>query len=405
MKILFLTDNFPPEVNAPATRTYEHCREWVKQGADVTIITCAPNFPRGKVYEGYKNKWYQEEMMDGIRVIRVWTYIAENKGTLKRMLDYYSFYLSAVRAGRKQECDLIIGTSPQFFTAVAAMKLAKIKRKPWVMEVRDIWPESIKAVDAVKDGTVIHYLEKKEAQCYKTAQKIICVTQGIHERLARRGIPEEKLYTFTNGANLERYSQRPINSDLVEKLHLEGKKIVGYVGTMGMAHKLDFIISAAKKVEQSNIHFLFIGEGAEKENLKKLITDLDCSNVTILDSIGKSEVPEYLSILHIALVNLKKTDLFLGALPSKIFENAAMGKPILLGLKGEAERVIDHYNAGISFEPENEDDFLEKLHKLADDKEFYDLCVTGCHNLAHDYDRKRISQAMLNTIASIKKDR
>lgn len=174
MKVLFLTDNFPPEVNAPATRTYEHCREWVKQGADVTVITGAPNFPTGKVYEGYRNKFSQKEVVDGIKVHRVWTYMTANKGILRRTLDYMSFGLSAFFAGLFEKYDVIIGTSPHLFTALSAKRLSVFKRKPWIMEVRDIWPESIKTVGAVHDGAIIKYFERKEKQCYRSAKKIVC---------------------------------------------------------------------------------------------------------------------------------------------------------------------------------------------------------------------------------------
>jgi glycosyltransferase involved in cell wall biosynthesis len=401
MKILFLTDNFPPEVNAPATRTFEHCKEWVKLGADVTVITGAPNFPTGKVYRGYKNRLYQKEFMDGIKVIRVWTFIAANKGTIKRTLDYISFRFSAVFAGLFESCDLIIGTTPQFFTALAARRLAKIKKKPWVMEVRDIWPESIKVVEAVKDGAVMRYLEKKERQCYDSAQSIVCVTQGIHDRLLSRGIPKNKLKVMTNGANLELYRPKQKDTGLLEKLGLSGKKVIGYIGTMGMAHKLDFILKSAANITDPNIHFLLIGEGAEKENLLLLKDELALKNVTILDAVPKHEVADYLSIIDIALVNLKKTDLFLGALPSKIFENAAMEKPILLGLKGEAEKVINTYKAGIAFEPENENDLIEKIYLLAKNSEFYMRCVEGCRKLAKDYNRETIAKNMLDHIEKL----
>lgn len=397
MKILFLTDNFPPEVNAPATRTYEHCREWVKQGADVTVITCAPNFPRGKVFEGYQNK-YAEESIDGIRVIRVRTYIAANKGTVRRSLDYLSFYFAAVRAGRRLDCNVIIGTSPQFFTVLAAKRLAKFRKKPWIMEVRDIWPESIKVVEAVRESMIIRYLEKKEIQCYDSAEKIVCVTRGIYNRLKERGVPEGKLKVFTNGSNLEKYFPREKNAGLLKKFKLEKKSVVGYVGTMGLSHKLDFILRCAFRIEDPSIHFLLVGEGAEKENLLRLKSELGLKNVTITDGIPKTTVPEYLSVIDIALINLKKTDLFLGALPSKIFENAAMGKPLLLGLQGEAQRVVEKYRAGLSFEPENEDDFIEKLRILKRNKEFYKQCADGCIKLAKDYDRKKIAANMLEYI-------
>src|SRR5680860_563989 len=140
MKLLFLTDNFPPELNAPATRTYEHCREWVKEGMEVTVITCFPNFPKGKIFPGYKNKLYQIEEMEGIKVIRVWSFIAENKGMAKRFIDFISFAVSGFLAGLFQkDIDKIIITSPQFFVSFSGYLLSLLKRKPWVFEVRDLW--------------------------------------------------------------------------------------------------------------------------------------------------------------------------------------------------------------------------------------------------------------------------
>lgn len=403
MKLLFLSDNFPPEVNAPATRTYEHCREWVRQGAEVTVITGAPNFPLGKVFEGYRNRRC-EERMDGIRVIRVRTYIAENKGTVRRSLDYLSFYVAAVRAGRTVDCDVIIGTSPQLFAALAARKLSRIKRRPWIMEVRDIWPESIKTVGAFHEGPLLRYFEKKERECYRSARSIVCVTKGIKSRLSERGIPEDKLHVFTNGANLEAYTPRKKDTALLASLGLEGKRIVAYIGTMGLSHKLDFILRSAAKVGDPDIHFLFIGEGAEKKNLLALRDRLGLKNATLLDGIPKDRVARYLSIADIALVNLRKTDLFLGALPSKIFESAAMQKPLLLGLKGEAEDVINAYHAGLCFEPENETDFLLKLGELTKNNEFYMQCAEGCRKLAKAYDRKSIADQMLTYIRKCVKD-
>ena len=171
MRILFLTDNFPPEVNAPASRTYEHVCEWRKAGHEITVITCFPNFPKGKVYDGYRNKWKQIEWMEGIKVIRVWSYIAENKGFLKRTLDYISYSITSFLAGLCEKTDIIIATSPQFFTALSGRTLAFWKRKPWIMEVRDLWPESIKTVGAMKNNLFIRYFEWEEMRCYKSAKK------------------------------------------------------------------------------------------------------------------------------------------------------------------------------------------------------------------------------------------
>jgi glycosyltransferase involved in cell wall biosynthesis len=398
MKILFLTDNFPPEVNAPATRTYEHCREWVKQGAEVTVITCAPNFPQGKVYDGYKNKLYQTEMVDGIKVIRVWSYIVANKGFIKRTLDFISFSVTAFLAGLFVKTDLIIATSPQFFTALAGRTLSFWKRRPWIMEVRDLWPESIKTVGAMNDNLFIKYFEWQEMRCYRSAQKIVVVTDSFKKTLVGRGIDSEKIFVVKNGVDKSVFNPVSKDEELVKKLGLEGKTVVGYIGTHGMAHKLDFIIQCAKNMEgKNNYHFILMGNGAEKANLKKLHTELGCQNVTMLDSVPKAEVKRYISVLDISLINLKKSDLFTTVIPSKIFENAAMAIPILMGVEGEAQEIVESYGAGVCFEPENEKDLNEKLEMLAN-VDFYNVCKEGCLKLADDFDRKNLALKMYNII-------
>lgn len=201
MRILFLSDNFPPEYNAPANRTYEHCKEWIALGAEVVVITCAPNFPTGIVYPGFKNKLYQREELNGIKVIRVWSYITANSGIFKRTLDFLSFSFTSFIVGLFIKCDIIIATSPQFFTAVSGCALGLFRMKPWVMEVRDIWPESIKAVEAVDSKWVISFLEKIELLLYKYASKIIVVTDSFKDNLTSRGVSPEKIFVTKNGAD------------------------------------------------------------------------------------------------------------------------------------------------------------------------------------------------------------
>ena len=394
MKILFLTDNFPPEVNAPATRTYEHCVEWVKQGAEVTVITCVPNFPKGKVYPGYKNKLVQTEIIDGIKVVRVWSYIAANEGFLKRTLDYISFSVSAFVAGIFEKTDLIVATSPQFFTALSGRNLSFWKRRPWVMEVRDLWPESIKTVGAMKDNLFIRYFERQEKRCYKSAKKIISVTDSFKHEIIGKGITAEKIEVVKNGANLALFQPMEPDQDLIESLNLKGKIILGYVGTHGMAHKLDFLMDCAKNLMHTNYHFLFIGSGAEREKLIHKKRTENISNVTLLDSVSKSEIKRYLSILDVSLINLKKDELFKTVIPSKIFENSAMQIPILLGVDGESRAILEKYKAGLFYEPENEKDFLDKLEKILqkDHKETY---KKGGRQLALDFDRKKLAANML----------
>lgn len=399
MKILFLTDNFPPEVNAPATRTYEHCKEWVKKGAEVTVITCFPNFPEGKVYDGYKNKRIQRETIDGIKVIRVYTYITANEGFVKRIFDYMSFMIAAFLAGLTVKTDVIVATSPQFFTAISGRWLSFWKRKPWIMEVRDLWPESITAVGAVKRNAAIRFFEWLEKRMYKTASRIVVVTDSFAQTIIEKhGIDARKISIIKNGANLDLYKPTSKNNSLIDELGLKNKTIIGYIGTHGMAHGLDFILNAAQNIQDDTVHFLLIGSGAKRKELLQLKEDLNLQNVTMLEAIPKEKVKDYLSILDIGLVNLKKSDTFLSVIPSKIFELAAMHKPILLGVEGESAKIIRDYNAGETFEPENEADLFIKIQLLKDRSSNF-----GFDKLTTDFDRKILASRMLELINSVSK--
>jgi len=398
MKILFITDNFPPEVNAPATRTYEHCKEWVKLGADITIVTCFPDFPQGVVYDGYRNKLYSKEIIEGIKVIRVWSYITANEGFLKRTLDYFSFAVMATIAGLFVKTDTIIATSPQFFAAAAGRWLSFLKRKPWIMEVRDLWPESIKNMNAMKTEIGLRFLEWWEKRLYKTALKIVVVTDSFKRFIINRGINADKIFVVKNGANMELFQPLEKNSILCKRLNVENKFVICYIGTHGLAHKLDFILKTASKIKNPVFHFLFIGAGAEKNNLIQLKDALNLTNVTMLDPVKKADVPDYLSLADVALIPLKKSALFQTVIPSKIFESSAMQIPILLGVEGESKEIIETYGAGLCFEPENESDLIDKLNKLYSDNSVYSSCKEGCLRLANAFDRKVLAKEMWKII-------
>lgn len=401
MKILFLTDNFPPEVNAPATRTFEHCREWVKKGAEVTVITCFPNYPTGKVYAGYKNQLYKVEYLEGIKVIRLWSYMTANQGFLKRVLDYISFAFMAFWAALFKKTDIIIATSPQFFTALAGGALGFFKRVPWIFEVRDLWPESIRAVEAMNKQRILDGLEKLELLLYRKATSIVVVTEAFKENLIRRGIKADKIEVIKNGVMLDVYKPQPKNKVLLDKHGLTDKFVVAYMGTHGMAHKLDFLIEAAHDIKDPSVQLVFIGDGAEKANLLKIIERTQPKNVTMLDSVTKAEMVDYISITDVALVNLKKSDTFKTVIPSKIFENAAMQKPILLGVEGESQDIVERYRAGLCFEPENKVDFINKLMKLRSDSAFYTSCQNGCDHLSTDFDRIQLADVFLTHMKRI----
>ena len=398
MKILFLTDNFPPEVNAPATRTYEHAQEWIKNGAEVTIITCAPNFPHGKIYDGYKNKLYQKTNMDGIEVIRVWSYVTANSGFVKRVLDYVSFAFMAFWIGLFQKYDIIIATSPQFFTTWAGWGLSKIRRKPWIFELRDLWPESIKTVGAMKQGIAIDILEKIELALYRDATRVIAVTDAFKTNLIKRGIDAKKIDVITNGSNLDLFYPRIKNPELLKRYGLENKFIIGYIGTHGLAHSLDFIVRSIAKIKDPQIHFIFVGDGAMKNTVLTIAQELGIENATFLDPVSKDLVPEYLSLCDISLAPLKKEENFKTVIPSKIFEASAMQKPTLLGVEGQAQEIIEYYNVGLCFEPENEKDFIEKVILLKENNSIYQNLQSGCEKLAKAYNRKVLAKQMLSVL-------
>jgi len=400
MHILFLTDNFPPEVNAPAGRTFEHCREWVRAGHRVTVITCFPNFPDGKVFKGYRNRLCKTETMAGIRVIRVWSYIAANKGFLKRTLDYASFMFSAIAASfLVNKPDLVIGTSPQFFTECAAYIAGRTRHIPFVFELRDLWPESIKAVGAMRQSILIGMLEKLELFLYRKASRIICVTRSFKENLIKRGIDGGKIGVITNGADMSRFRPGPKDHELERKYGLEGKFVAGYVGTHGMAHGLETILQAAGQIKNFDdsdaFRFILLGNGAKKQDLIELARTMSLDNLIFIDSVPKDQVVRYWSLLDASIIHLKKTELFTSVIPSKLFECMATGIPILHGVAGESAEIVRKENIGLVFEPENADQLCRRLIELRSNEALYDSLRANCIEAAKNYDRSDLASRML----------
>lgn len=400
MHILFLTDNFPPEVNAPASRTFEHAREWVKAGHQVTVITCAPNFPKGRVFDGYQNKLWQTEEMDGIKVIRVWTYISANEGFYKRTLDYVSFMVAAnIAAFGVRKVDVIVGTSPQFFTALGALGVSLTKWRPWVFELRDIWPESIKAVGAIKDGPVLSLLELLELFLYRRAKRIVAVTHSFKEALIRRGIDGDKIHVVTNGADLSKFAPRPKPAGLTEALGLTDCFVAGYVGTHGMAHGLETLLSAAEILARSPdgaaIRILLLGDGARKADLVAQSKAMGLTNVIFIDSVSKAEVPDYWALLDVSIIHLKRDPLFTTVIPSKLFECMAMGLPVLHGVEGESAAILARAEAGEPFEPEDAQALAGALLRLSSDPATMGLYRAKALEGAPRYDRANLALDML----------
>lgn len=404
MHILFLTDNFPPEGNAPATRTFEHAREWVKMGHKVTVITCAPNFPEGKVFPGYKNKWFHKEDIEGVEVRRVKTYITSNDGFSKRILDYLSFMISGFVASLfVKKPDVVIGTSPQFFTACAAWLTSAVKRKPFVFELRDIWPASITAVGAMNKTFVIKLLEKLELFLYRRADKIITVTHNFKQELGDRGIELGKIEVILNGVDLAKYKPIEKNAELVEKYNLQGKFVAGYIGTHGMAHALETIVDAAELLkEHTNIVFLFAGGGAGTVQVEQLVKSKQLKNVRILGRQSKEIMPSIWSLCDLSIVHLKNISLFENVIPSKIFESMGMGLPIVIAVpKGEATKIITSTKSGLVIEPEDQEAMAKTIELLSNDliklKEF----KKNSRVAAQQFERRHLAKLMSDVLTNL----
>jgi glycosyltransferase involved in cell wall biosynthesis len=404
MHILFLTDNFPPEVNAPASRTFEHCREWVKAGHQVTVVTTAPNFPTGRVFAGYRNKLRQSELIEGMQVIRVWSYIAANAGFLKRTLDYVSFMVAATFAALfVRRIDVVVATSPQFFTAMAGFFVGALKRRPWVFELRDLWPESIKAVGAMKEGATLRFLVWLEQFLYRHADAIVCVTQSFRQHLISRGIEAGKISVVTNGVSLGQFIPRRRPEKLARAYGLSDCFVAGYIGTHGMAHGLDTLLEAASLLasmpEAGNIRIVLLGDGAEKERLKQRANGM--TNVVFLESVAKSEVADHWALLDASIVHLRKDELFKTVIPSKIFEAMAMGIPLLHAVEGESAAIVREEGVGLLIEPENPAALAESILKLASDAKLCGEFSTQGLAAARRYDRGNLALALLNDLEDV----
>lgn len=408
MHILFLSDNFPPEVNAPASRTFEHCREWVKAGHRVTVITCAPNFPKGRVFEGYGNRLWQREEMAGIRVIRVWTYITANEGFLKRILDYQSFMVTATLAALfVRGVAVVVGTSPQFFTVCAAYVVSRLKRVPYVFELRDIWPESITAVGAMQDSAAIRALERLEMFLYRKAARIVSVTHSFKRTLVGRGVDGGKICVVTNGVDMSRFRPAPKDAELVRQLRLEDKFVAGYVGTHGMAHHLETLLDAAEVLAGQPggeaFHFVLLGDGARKQVLEEDAARRGLKNVAFIDSVPKDQVARYWSLLDVSVIHLKKAELFTTVIPSKLFECMGMGLPVVHGVAGESAEIVREEGVGVVFEPENVGQLVEHLRLLQGDRIAYEGYRARCLDAAKKYDRTAMAMKMLQVLTQLKR--
>jgi glycosyltransferase involved in cell wall biosynthesis len=394
MRILFLTHYFPPEVNAPASRTFEHCRAWVEAGHEVTVLTCAPNHPAGRVYPGHHNRLWQTETNAGIRVCRVWTLLAPNRGTVRRTLNYLSYLLMAVLAAPfLRRADVVVSTSPQFFCGLAGYFVSRLHRAPWVLEIRDLWPESIVTVGALAPSRATRLLERLEAWAYRHADRIVSVTDSFVPRIAERAGDAAKISVIKNGVDLDFYRPDQDASALRAELGIGARFVAAYVGTHGMAHGLEVILRAADRLrDRPELLFLMAGDGAERARLLAEKERLRLDNVLMPGQLPKERMPALWALTDVSLVLLRDQPLFRTVLPSKLFEALGAAKPVILGVRGESAELLQASGAGICIEPENDAELAAAVSALAADRERCTaLGRAGREYVQQHFDRRRLA--------------
>lgn len=416
MKITFLSHYYPPEGNAPATRVGALARRWAAAGHDVTVVTGVPNVPNGVVYEGFRNSWWpQESEVDGVRTIRVGSYIAANKGNTRRIFNYLSFMVSAfLRLLWLRRPDVLIATSPQFFCGWAGVlgKWWFRLTRPWssdfrfVLEIRDIWPESIGAVDAMGNKQILRILEWLELRMYAAANHVVTVGQGYRSRLLERGVPEEKISIIMNGVDRDLLGDElPDSSELRKQWGLEGKFVCSYIGTIGMASGLDVFLRAARILKdqgEERICLLAVGDGAVREELQKEADRAGLDSVIFTGRRPKDEMPLLLAATDLCFVHLRKTPLFETVIPSKIFEALGMRRPILIGVNGDARRLVEASGGGWGMPPEDERAMVQAIQHALEHPE--ERSLRGGHGrdfVLANFDRDKLAGEYLEILTAL----
>ena len=381
MKILYVSQYFPPEMGAPAARAAELSRHWAATGHDVTVLTGFPNHPTGVIPPEYRDKFRRlvaHEQTNGVNVVRTWLLPFPNRKAHERMLNYSSFCISAASTGLfLSRPDVVIATSPQLLVGLSGWWLARWKRVPFVFEVRDLWPESLAAVGMGKGDSLLHRsLAKIAGFLYRHADRIVVVTPAFEEHLVEHwNVPREKISVIENGVETQLFAPEPFGggtgSNLRRELDAEEKFVVSYIGTMGMAHGLETIIAAAVQLRAMNpeVVFLMLGEGAAKERIATLARERGLNNLRFVDQQPREKIPAYIAASDVCLVLLKKTDLFKTVIPTKMLEFMSCARPVILGVDGQARAILEEARAGLAIEPENSDALVNAIRYLAANRE------------------------------------
>lgn len=407
MKIVILTQYFPPEVGAPQNRLFELAVRLKKSGADVTVLTAMPNYPHMRIQEGYRGKWFMREEMDGVKIIRTGIYVPQSKSIVPRLLNYFSFVFTSLFFGlfTLRKSDWLMCESPPLFLGMSAYVLSRVKRTKLIFNVSDLWPESAEKLGLVTNRYLLGLSTKLEEFLYRKSALITGQTQGIVANIQSR-FPEKTVYWLPNGVDTKFYVPFEDKGWRAKNGFATDDLLLLYAGIIGHAQGLEVILQAAEKLRtEPRVKFILLGEGPEKKRLIAMKEQLGLSNVIFLDAIPKKEMPELLAAMDAAVVPLRKLDLFKGAIPSKIFENLAMKKPVLLGVEGEAKELfIDEGKSGLFFEPENADALAACVKQLlAEPGKAKQLGENGRRYVEEKFERNMIANRFRERLESMPK--
>ena len=409
MRILFLTHYYPPEVNAPANRVHEHARVWTEAGHEVTVVTGVPNHPVGELFPGYRNA-AQEETIDGVRVVRTWMYLTANAGFARRIANYVLFMCTAIwRSLWLPRPDVVVATSPQFFCGIAGAVVGLIKRRPFVLEVRDLWPDSIVQLGQLENPVIIRILEGIETLLYRSAAHVVVLTHAFARHVEGRGVPPERITFVPNGIDAERFEPRPPSAALLERHGLTGRFTVAYVGTLGLAHGLTTLLDAAVALKErmADLHVLLIGEGADRGRLEAAARERGLENVTFTGLLARDEIPEWLASIDVLLVMLRDLPVFETVIPSKIFEYLALERPVVLTAprRSEIREMVEGADAGLCVDAENAQALADALLEVRSDPVAAGRRArAGRGWVLRDYHRRDLATRMADCLARVVED-
>ncbi|MBM7571375.1 glycosyltransferase family 4 protein [Aquibacillus albus] len=403
MKIVVISHYFPPEIGAPSARLYEMARHWVELGNEVHVVTCFPNHPTGIIPKKYRGMKYMYEKMDGIHVHRNYVYATPNKGFIKKTLGHISFMFSSVLLSMRKikNPDVIITSSPTFFSIFSGYWYSSRKKASFVLEIRDLWPAAMIELGVMKEGFITDTLEKMELFFYRKSKRLIMVTKSFKENVVNRGIDENKVHVITNGVNQDLFYPKKKNKDIIKKYNLNEKFVISYVGAHGISQNLSTILKVAKSLEDDKeIQFLFIGEGAEKDKLKQIASEQEIKNVTFVDSQPKEVIQEFYNTSDISLIPLKDIELFKTFIPSKMFEIMACGVPIVASLEGESADILKESKAAEVVKPDDPEQIKKAIKKLKSDKVLLEkLKKNGPAFVEQNYSRRKLAEQYLKIIS------